>query len=821
MKRCKHVLSLLLAVLMVLSTGIAYIPTAFAEGTNEAKIGTTEYATLAAAITAAKDGDTITLLTDVDVNANDNAIKKTITIDGGEAKYKITNSKNGYLFHFYQSFTLKNLTFDTSHGFRFYNTAEKEAVGTLENVNWTLGAGLLVNIQGGVAGVTQTLNIKNSTITKKAVAGDPMIATYSHSGWAKPGICDVTINIDNSTLNQNGGATNGHVGNTSMFYFCCAKTVALNLQNNTVLNYNPLGNANSVQSAIVYEIPTTVNTDATAKINLIGSGAATANNYFAYKNNATYGTLTMNDSGASWIVSEAIAKRGFYAPYAGSFDVNGTEKAFITGNPLCTGTTALTYKKASATYSLSDLTTDTSKSASGFIFKIGDKAYSKWADALAVGGEIKLIGHTPMITSKIALTKDVVIDGQNLYTLTANTYFFALGGKNVTFKNLTINTTNGVRTDSVAGSNVIFDNCKVTVTGGLLVNFNKNSNVTFKNTTVTSSAADPVILIQEGATSNINLENSTITYTKGSPDNDNNTSIINIAGKANGTVTIDGKSKLIYNPNNTRTNNQVISIHDDGTSATVNLKSGAVLEYNTVPSDVTSLTFLRVTKATLNLVDEGATWTVSEAVAKKGLRYVNVTTAGTTLNTDIVALKTADGKLYSLTEVVNLSAKTSMTAVNMGLANVAGASIRVSEPTGIRFETEIDKDFYTTLGLSAVYGVKVALKDTLASTAFSALTDDNSVSVMTSDEGFKWVTEGEKFRTVLLDIDSANYATKLAWNAFVTVTYEDGKTATFWADYSEVDNSRSLADVANSALADTTATWTADEQAILNAIAGK
>ena len=236
-KRTAKICSILLAVLMTLSCSVVLSGQVSAEE-NEARIGDTVYATLAAAIDAAKDGDTITLLRDVAWTANNKEIKKTVIIDGGEQKHKIT-AQGGYAFQFFQSFTLKNLKFDTTHGFRFWN------------VEWTLGAGLLVNLQGNTPDVPLTFNVVNSTITKTAVAGDPIIATYSHNSWAKPGICDVTVNIDNSTLNQNGGATNGHTGNTAMFYFCCAKTATLNLKNRAVLNYNPLGKTGTVQSMIV------------------------------------------------------------------------------------------------------------------------------------------------------------------------------------------------------------------------------------------------------------------------------------------------------------------------------------------------------------------------------------------------------------------------------------------------------------------------------------------------------------------------------------------------------------------------------------------
>lgn len=599
-----------------------------------------------------------------------------------------------------------------------------------------------------------------------------------------------------------------------MFNFCCAKTATLNLKNNTVLNYNPLGKVDVVQAAIVYEVPTTINADATAAVHLIGSGAATAKNYFAYKNNAA-GSLTLNDAGAAWTASKAVAGRGFYLPASGSYDVNGTGKAVVdAGFPVFGRTEALTYRKASAEYTESELD-EAGRAYSGYSFKVGSGYYRTWADALKADGDIKLLANAPKITAKITLPKDVTIDGQGKYTLSANTYFFALAGHNAIFRNLTINTTHGVRTDGTAGPEVLFEGCTVNVTGGLLVNFDKNATVTFRDTTVVSTATDPVILLQAGSVSEIRLENSTIDYRKGSSGD--NTSIINIAGKSKGTVVIDGTSKLIYSPNSTGNNNQIITVHDTETVATVNLKAGAVLEYNTVPATTTSLAFLRNNKSTLNLVDEGATWKVSEAVAKKGYRFVN--TSGT-FNCKTVAMRTAEGKLYSPTEVINLTTATVFVPVTMGVTNEAGASIRLDLPTGIRFGTQIDKTFYETLGASAVYGVKVARKDVLNGGSFAALTDANSVSYTSEKEGFRWVTEGEFFRTVLMNINEANYQTELSWSAFVTVTYADGKTATYYADYTEADNCRSLAQVASRALQDTTVTWTAEETALLKTIAG-
>lgn len=817
MKQSKRALSMLLAVLMVLTTGIAAVlPAVAVDGGNEARIGETGYATLEAAIKAAKDGDTITLLRDLSMTINSKPyyIYKDITIDGGDAMHKITAS-GGYTFQFCDSFTLKNLKLETTHGLYFWNTNKNnrtELIGTLENVEWTVGSSLLANIHGEVAGIPQTLNIVNSTIIKPSGKGDSLIATYNEKG-----LNDITITVENSTLTQAGGSTDSaKIGNRAIFYFHYKSNVVLNLKGNCTLNYNPQGSAGAVHAFLcTKDAKVTVNADSSVGLNLLDSGAETAKNYFTYSTGS--GTVTVNDNGAAWNIGAAIARRGFYFPMSGSYDVNETGKAVVEAGAYCHGDTALTYRKAAADYAENGLS-ETERAYSGYSFKVGTDYYKTWADALKADGDIKLIANAPNIGAQIPLAKDAVIDGQGKYVLSSTAYFFELAGHSATFRNLDLNVTKGIGTGIGDQAAVLFENCKIDVTGGLLLNIKSRANVTFRDTTVISTATDPVILIQNKAVSEIQLVNSTIDYRKGSAKYADNTAIFNISGEANGTVIVDGTSRLIYNPDNPMTENQLFAVNKANTVANITLKPGATLEYNTVPASVTSLAFLRNgEKTTLNLVDEGAIWTVSEAVAKKGYRFVN--RAGT-FNCKTVAMKTADGRLYSPTADINLTAKTSFTPVCMGVTNEAGASIRLNLPTGIRFGTQIDKTFYETLGASAVYGVRVARKDVLQNGNFAALTDENSVSYDSANANFRWVTEGEFFRTVLMNIGKDHYATELCWNAYVTVTYADGTTATFWADRTERDNCRSLAQVAQSALADTTVTWTEAEKALLNKIAG-
>lgn len=85
-----------LSILLVLCMVLGMMPTAFADDVaasgNAAKVGGTEYQTLASAIAAAKNGDTVTLLTDTTEDVSISGIKD-LTLDlGGKT---LTNTGKG------------------------------------------------------------------------------------------------------------------------------------------------------------------------------------------------------------------------------------------------------------------------------------------------------------------------------------------------------------------------------------------------------------------------------------------------------------------------------------------------------------------------------------------------------------------------------------------------------------------------------------------------------------------------------------------------------------------------------------------------------
>ena len=83
----KKYLSLFLAIVMVFAIAI----NVFAEGeTNYFKIGETEYATLADALAAAQDGDTIEMLADDEISFTEGGliIDRSLTIEGNGCTVK-------------------------------------------------------------------------------------------------------------------------------------------------------------------------------------------------------------------------------------------------------------------------------------------------------------------------------------------------------------------------------------------------------------------------------------------------------------------------------------------------------------------------------------------------------------------------------------------------------------------------------------------------------------------------------------------------------------------------------------------------------------
>ena len=118
-----------------------------------AKIGDTNYETLADAFVEAKEGDTITLLDDCELVSGID-IEKNITVDGAGYKvYAADIADDTEMFNIRSKVTITNLTFDADHKFSYGIQVQDAADVTLSDVsilyagnnNW----GAAVNLNGG------------------------------------------------------------------------------------------------------------------------------------------------------------------------------------------------------------------------------------------------------------------------------------------------------------------------------------------------------------------------------------------------------------------------------------------------------------------------------------------------------------------------------------------------------------------------------------------------------------------------------------------------------------------------------------------------
>ena len=139
------------AIIAAFAAAFAFVVPAVAA--DVAKIGDAKYETLAAAFAAAKDGDTITLLSDCELENSVNFDTPIIVDGAGYKVYAANNANDTEMFNIRSKVTITNLTFDAKHKFSYGIQVQDAADVTLSDVsilyagnnNW----GAAVNLNGG------------------------------------------------------------------------------------------------------------------------------------------------------------------------------------------------------------------------------------------------------------------------------------------------------------------------------------------------------------------------------------------------------------------------------------------------------------------------------------------------------------------------------------------------------------------------------------------------------------------------------------------------------------------------------------------------
>lgn len=156
----RRLLSAFLAVMMVLTMA----PVAFAADDAVAKIGNTNYATLPAAVAAANDGDTITLLKDITVDGTDIAtsrtvIDKPITLDLNDKTIKSPDNMGNNNNNFVALYISADVTINATTGGINTGTNGAYAINVMNGATLTInggnyyGGGTAVQVQKGTANI--------------------------------------------------------------------------------------------------------------------------------------------------------------------------------------------------------------------------------------------------------------------------------------------------------------------------------------------------------------------------------------------------------------------------------------------------------------------------------------------------------------------------------------------------------------------------------------------------------------------------------------------------------------------------------------------
>ncbi len=226
------------------------------------------------------------------------------------------------------------------------------------------------------------------------------------------------------------------------------------------------------------------------------------------------------------------------------------------------------------------------------------------------------------------------------------------------------------------------------------------------------------------------------------------------------------------------------------------------------------------------------TYTITDAAGNTTTGSALDLPANTGDNDVWLVKETASGNpvgIYSGAQTVALSADVTYAEAKLGLTMLDGAGVRLSDKSGIRFETTVYRPGY--LEIVEFFGAEnlsvgtVIVPDTYFASASDftvpALTAAHSYVANVKITGFNYRTISETenvfgFFASLVDLKAANYTKTFAARSYVKV----GETYVYSA-YNAEDHSRSIETVANAALADTGKSWTSAQDFTLNDYVGK
>ena len=389
-------------------------------------------------------------------------------------------------------------------------------------------------------------------------------------------------------------------------------------------------------------------------------------------------------------------------------------------------------------------------------------------------------------------SKSLTVDGQGHTLTTSGGYAFDVcGSANNTFtvKNLTVNSARFMYNEF---STIYVENCTVNDSYGLVFSINLpdgvDANINIKDTTINLNTTnnEPFAKTGGGIAKNcditFNVQNSDINLTTAKAENsgDSTRACFNLLTAGTGTVNLDATSSMKMAGQYMKT---MFHGHDGTGALALNLAEGAELAINDGVAGVTFITANMNSKTTIN--DNGAKWIIGEAAAADGVVLPVFGKAG-----DTVIGYAKDGKIYkALTTVAGTYKASDFTNVVAYAADdfamIDGASLRtVYKENGIRFSTTYTDALKAAVGNNATFGTLIAPTKVLDGAALTVSTADalNVVSTKSVDGEGVTTYHAAVLMTPEGVAEKDIYTLELAARAYMTITYADGTTATFYAE---------------------------------------
>ena len=436
-----------LSVALVLMMAFAVMTvSAFAtEGTNVAKIGDTEYATLAAAIKVATAGDTITLLDDV---TEDVTISKNLTINGAGKTYtgkmNLTNRAD---------ITIKNVNFE-GKGNGYAVESKGAYYVTIEDCTAKNYYGFVQVASGAVLTTVKNVTVSNVTYGIKVDYSDEVTLENVTVKDAYVGLCDSNFGEKTYTI------TNCKF-NAEMPVVIWERTGKSNVTTLNFVGVNDFGTDDYLYSVVQAEGNTIKLGSNYCVVNLpeVKVAAVGGNEYTTLAEAITAATkgdtiTLLADVNENVTLSKNLTIDGNGNKYTGTMTVKDNLTVTVKNVNFVNGGVSKSTKSSKGTYKFADCTFDgEGKYAYPLLFK---GANTITVDNCTVKDYLYGFLYVSSGTNK-ATVKNVTVEDCPSYAV-----YFGSGVNTATFENLTVkNSDSGFVINNAANRSFTIKNCNM------------------------------------------------------------------------------------------------------------------------------------------------------------------------------------------------------------------------------------------------------------------------------------------------------------------------------------------------------------------------